>query len=289
MFVINGTSKLTKVLLSSPEYLISPAPINEISKKYAGQPLDRAKMMREYQSLIETYHKFDIEVVEKAADAQTPNSVFARDFGGCIKEGYILGRFKKSIREQERQQYAAKMQALGIPKIAEVKNGYFEGGDFAFLDEKTIAIGQIDRTDETGINEIRDQLAPLGYAVYAVPANPDYLHLDMCFNLVAPKIAIAYLEGLPEAFIALLREKEIEVIAGDESLIYQHGYNVQAIGDNRVLSLAQNTEMNRKMREKGLTVIEVDITELLKAGGGIHCMTFPLARIDEVEVEEKAG
>ncbi|MBS7577139.1 MULTISPECIES: arginine deiminase family protein [unclassified Enterococcus] len=289
MFVINGTSKLTKVLLSPPEYLISPTPINEISKIYAGQPLDRDKMQKEYQNLVEAYRAAGVEVIEAKGNEATTNAVFARDFGGCIKEGYILGRFKKSIREQEREMYAAKMQALGVPKVAEVKNGYFEGGDFAFLDEKTIAIGQIDRTNATGINEIREQLTPLGYDVHAVPANPDYLHLDMCFNLVAPKIAIAYLEGLPQSFIALLKEKKIDVITGSEALIYKHGYNVQAIGDNRVLSLAQNSEMNLKMREKGLTVIEVEITELLKAGGGIHCMTFPLKRVAELEAEVTAG
>ena len=64
-------------------------------------------------------------------------------------------------------------------------------------------------------------------------------------------------------------------------MIYQHGYNVQALGNGRVLSLAQNKAINSAMYELGLEVIEVEITELLKAGGGIHCMTFPLERVAE--------
>lgn len=264
--------------MSPPSFLKQAAPINAISVQYADRLLDHDKMLTEYASLVSAYQAAGIEVVEQPAFSNTPNAVFARDFGGCVKEGYILGRFKKEIRLAERDNYEQKMFELGIPKIAEVSTGYFEGGDFAFIDDTTLAIGQIDRTDARDIEEIRAQLAPYGYKVYAVPANPDYLYLDMCFNLVAPKIAIAYTAGLPKDFLKLLDDKGITIISGNESMIYHHGYNVQALGYRRVLSLAQNKAVNSAMYELGLDVIEVEITELLKAGGGIHCMTFPLER-----------
>ena len=56
-----------------------------------------------------------------------------------------------------------------------------------------------------------------------------YLHLDMCFNLAAPKVAIGYAD-LPDTFVALLKKMEIELITDDEPAIFRHGYNVQAIG-----------------------------------------------------------
>ena len=277
MPVIDGTSRLRKVLLCRPDFLVSAAPINVISEQYT-EPLNHDKMMQEFASVVKAYEENGVEVVQVTSTENMPNAVFARDFGGNVKEGYILGRFKKSIRFLERSYYRKIMEALGIPKIAEVSDGHFEGGDFAFIDEKTLAIGVIDRTDITGVDEIRNQLAPYGYKVYAVQANPDYLHLDMCFNLVAPKLAIAYEAGLPDDFLALLKEKGIKIIAGTEDMIFKHGYNVEALGDNRVLSLKQNTVINEALRKEGMEVIEVDITELLKAGGGVHCMTFPLER-----------
>lgn len=277
MSVVDGTSRLRKVLLCKPEFLVSAAPINVISEQYT-KPLDRDKMMQEFESVVKAYEENGVEVVQVTSTENMPNGVFARDFGGNVKEGYILGHFKKSIRFLERSHYRKIMEELGIPKIAEVSEGYFEGGDFAFIDEKTLAIGVIDRTNLTGVDEIRKQLEPYGYRVYAVKANPDYLHLDMCFNLVAPKLAIAYEAGLPDDFLALLKEKGIKVIAGTEEMIFKHGYNVEALGDNRVMSLKQNTFINDALRKEGMEVIEVDITELLKAGGGVHCMTFPLER-----------
>ena len=277
MTVIDGTSRLRKVLLCKPEFLVSAAPINVISEHYT-KPLNRDKMMQEFESVVKAYEENEVEVIQVTSSENMPNAVFTRDFGGNVKEGYILGRFKKEIRFEERNHYEMIMSELGISKIAEVHDGYFEGGDFAFIDEKTLAIGVIDRTNLTGVDEIRKQLEPYGYKVYAVKANPDYLHLDMCFNLVAPKLAIAYEAGLPDDFSDLLKEKGIKMISGTEEMIFKHGYNVEALGDNRVISLRQNTFINDALRKERMEVIEVDISELLKAGGGVHCMTFPLER-----------
>ncbi|MDY5635509.1 MAG: arginine deiminase family protein [Streptococcus orisratti] len=277
MTVIDGTSRLRKVLLCKPEFLVSAAPINVISEHYT-KPLNRDKMMQEFESVVKAYEENEVEVIQVTSSENMPNAVFTRDFGGNVKEGYILGRFKKEIRFEERNHYEMIMSELGISKIAEVDDGYFEGGDFAFIDEKTLAIGVIDRTNLTGVDEIRKQLEPYGYKVYAVKANPDYLHLDMCFNLVSPNLAIAYEAGLPDDFLDLLKEKGIKVISGTEEMIFKHGYNVEALGDNRVISLRQNAFINDALRKEGMEVIEVDISELLKAGGGVHCMTFPLER-----------
>lgn len=278
MFVKDGTAELKRVLTSPPTYLTKADPINEISKKYQFEVLDQSKLAVEYQHLITAYQQAGITVEQLPARPEMTNGVFARDFGGCVKEGYILGRFKEPIRFAERKAYEAKMQALGIPKIVEVKDGFFEGGDFAFLNEKTIAVGLLQRTDQTGFAEVQAGLAAYGYQVYPVPADARYLHLDMCFNLVADHLAVAYREGLPPAFLQLLDQLEIEIIPVPEAAIFKHGCNLESLGKNRVISLKQNQAVNQALVAHGMEVIELDITETLKAGGGPHCMTFPLSR-----------
>ena len=277
MFVGNGTGVLKKVLVSRPEYL-KPAPINEIAKKWKDTTMDVGKMLEEHQVFVDAYRKAGVEVEFLEADPGRPTSVFARDFGGCVKEGYIMGNFKLPLRYKEHVDYERRMEELGVPKIAEVKTGLFEGGDFAFMNEKWIAVGMADRTNETGVAEIREQLAAYGYEVTGVPVDPAYLHLDMCFNLVDDHIAVAYKEGLPEEFVKRLAKEEIEIIPVEEESIFLHGCNLQSLGAHRVLSLKQNTYVNEELAKRGMDVIELDITEILKAGGGPHCMTFPLLR-----------
>lgn len=277
MFVKNGTGVLKKVLVSRPSYL-KPAPINEIAKKWKDTIMDVELMEREHKLFTDAYRSEGVEVVYLDADPERPNSVFARDFGGCVKEGYILGNFKLDMRYKEHADYEKRMEELGIPCIARVEHGLFEGGDFMFINETTIAIGMADRSNAKGVEEIRKQLEPLGYRIIPVPLNPAYLHLDMCFNLVDENLAVAYAKGLPEEFRKNLKELDIELVEVEEEAIFLHGCNLQALGDHRVLSLARNTIVNRQLRDRGMRVIELPITEILKAGGGPHCMTFPLIR-----------
>ena len=277
MYVKDGTSRLKKVLVSRPQFL-KPAPINEIAKKWKNTVMDVPTMLREHELFVGAYKKAGVEVEFLEPDEERPNSVFARDFGGCVKEGYIMGRFKLDMRYKEHIDYKKRMEELGIPMIGEVKEGLFEGGDFMFMNEHWVAVGMADRTNEAGLVEIKKILEPLGYEVTGVPLKKEYLHLYMCFNLVDDHLAVSYRQGLPEEFRELLAKRNIEIIDVPEEAIYLHGCNLQALGEHRVLSLKQNECVNEKLAAKGMEVIELDITEILKAGGGPHCMTFPLLR-----------
>lgn len=277
MYVKDGTSRLKKVLVSRPQFL-KPAPINEIAKKWKDTVMDVPTMLREHELFVGAYKKAGVEVEFLEPDEERPNSVFARDFGGCVKEGYIMGRFKLDMRYKEHIDYKKRMEELGIPMIGEVKEGLFEGGDFMFMNEHWVAVGMADRTNEAGLVEIKKILEPLGYEVTGVSLKKEYLHLDMCFNLVDDHLAVSYRQGLPEEFRELLAKRNIEIIDVPEEAIYLHGCNLQALGEHRVLSLKQNECVNEKLAAKGMEVIELDITEILKAGGGPHCMTFPLLR-----------
>ena len=178
MFVKNGTGVLKRVLLSKPEYL-KAAKINEIAKKW-DLDLNLKKMKIEHELLVKAYEDNGVKVEYLEADKNRPNSVFARDFGGCVKEGYILGRFKLPIRYKEHIDYEEKMKELKIPVIARVEKGIFEGGDFMFLNEKTIAVGMADRSNEEGVEEIRKQISQYGYEVIGVK----HLHMSYTISLM---------------------------------------------------------------------------------------------------------
>lgn len=277
MFVKNSTGKLKQVLMSYPQYL-SIEPINVISKHFKDHQLDKKKIDEEFNLLVQTYQNLGIEVFFLPPNETYPDSVFARDFGACLKDGYILGRFKHEYRKNERKAYEKKMQELNIPQLFKVHEGYFEGGDFFFLDDKTIVIGLLERTNQIGYQEIKEHFKNQ-YEVLFVKSDPEFLHLDMCFNLIDEHLALICKDAFDISFLQELQKRNIELIEVSKKDIFRHGLNVQALGDKKVLALKKNHDINLQIKQKGYEVIELDITEILKCGGGIHCMTFPLKRI----------
>lgn len=279
VFVKNATNELKKVLVCSPEYYVFNG-INEITKSWMekGETEQNELMVKEWNYLIQAYTDNGVEVVKMTPDPSMQVQTFARDFGACVAEGAIIGKFRHPARQVETAAYEAKLKEHGIPVIARCNAGCFEGGDFWMIDDYTLAFGLVDRTDCAGVDNLREQLYKYGYTVVGVPCPPENLHLDMCFNIVAEKVCIAATDQLPYEFIKMLKKRNFEIIDVPSEMVFKHGCNVQALGNGKVMAIKNNKSVNDKMKALGLNVVEVDLCQILKAGGGPHCMTFPMKR-----------
>lgn len=278
-FVSNGTNVLKKVLLCPPEYF-EFEPINVITEDWLkkGERANIKECMREHSEFVQAYRENGVEVELMQPKKGLTYEVFARDFGGCISEGYIMGKFREPCRVPETEEYEKKMKELGVPVVARCTTGAFEGGDFWMLDEYTIAHGIIARTDKAGFDNIKNQVEELGYTMVGVKCNRQNLHLDMCFNIVAEKTAVVCKAALPDNFIKMLEKRHFTLIDVPQQGVFRHFCNLQSLGNDRVLTLKNNKAVNEQMRALGLKTIELDLVEILKGGGGPHCMTFPLER-----------
>jgi N-dimethylarginine dimethylaminohydrolase len=278
-YVPNSTGRLRKVLLCPPTHF-SFQPINEITRGVLarGESADLAAVAREHGELVDAYRSAGVEVVLAEPEPDLPYMVYARDFGTCLAEGVLIGSFREPVRQGEDLAYERRVRELGLPVIGRISRGAFEGGDFWFLDEATIAQGVVARTTWDGVDDARQILAPLGYTVMGVQLPSKNLHLDMAFNIVAPGIAVAATEQLPEWFLRHLKKRRFEIVDVPSEGVFKHHCNIQALGDGRVLTFAGNVAVNGRLKALGLEVITPEITQLLKGGGGPHCMTFPLQR-----------
>ncbi|SEP83579.1 N-Dimethylarginine dimethylaminohydrolase [Ignavigranum ruoffiae] len=279
IWVSNGTNVLKKVMVCSPRYYVFNA-INEITKGWMekGEKEKNDQMVEEWDTLIQGYKENNVEVIEVEAHKELEVQTFARDFGAMVKEGAIIGKFRHPARQKETEVYEAKLKELGVPVIARCNAGCFEGGDFWMIDEHTIAFGVVDRTDYLGVSNLREQLEKYGYTVVAVPAPPANLHLDMIFNIVAEKICIAATRELPYNFIKMLERRNFKIIDVPSELVFKHGCNVQALGNGKVLGIENNKSVNEAMEAEGIEVVKLPLMQILKAGGGPHCMTYPIER-----------
>lgn len=278
-FVPNSTGRLRKVLLCPPRYF-DFRPINEITRKVlaGGEHADLEAVKREHEGFAQAYRDAGVEVVMMEPSPDLPYMVYARDFGACLAEGALIGSFREPVRQGEDLRYERKLRELGVPIVGRVERGSFEGGDFWFLDEATVAHGVVARSDWEGVRNAARILEPLGYAVIGVQLASRYLHLDMAFNIVAPGVAVCATEQMPDFFLRMLRKRRFELVEVPGEGVFKHHCNLQCLGEDRVLTFAGNADVNRKLAALGLEVITPELTQILKGGGGPHCMTFPLLR-----------
>jgi N-dimethylarginine dimethylaminohydrolase len=277
--VPNSTGKLRKVLLCRPTHFRFE-PINEITKVVleAGERPDLEVFAREHAEFVDAYRSagVEVELIDPAPDL--PYMVYARDFGACLAEGVLMGSFKEPVRQGEELHYERKVRELGVPIVGRITRGAFEGGDFWFLDEATVVQGVVARTTWDGVANAREILEPLGYTVTGVQLPSKNLHLDMAFNIVAPGVAVCASEQLPDFFLRMLRKRRFELIDVPSEGVFRHFCNIEALGDGRVLTFAGNTAVNARLKALGFDLLTPEITQILKGGGGPHCMTFPLLR-----------
>lgn len=278
-YVPNSTGRLRKVLLCPPDYF-DFRPINEITRKVIaeGERADLEGVKREHVAFAQAYREAGVEVVMMEPDPGLPYMVYARDFGACVAEGVLIGSFREPARQGEDLLYARRVRELGVPVIGTIERGFFEGGDFWFLDEATIVHGIVARSDWEGVRNAARILEPLGYTVAGVQLASKNLHLDMAFNIVAEGVAVCAVEQMPDFFLRMLAKRKYELIEVPSEGVFKHHCNIQCLGEGRVLTFAGNSGVNAKLSALGLEVITPELTEILKGGGGPHCMTFPLLR-----------
>lgn len=279
VFTANSTGVLRKVLLCPPTYFTFQ-PINEITKAVLrdGEVADLEVFNREHNELVDAYRQAGVEVELIEPVENLPYMVYARDFGACVQEGAIIGAFREPARQGEELHYIKKLNEMGVPIIGRVDRGSFEGGDFWFLDDATLVHGVVARTDWEGIECAQRILEPLGYTLRGVQLPSRNLHLDMAFNIVAPQVAVCAVDQMPDWFLRQLAKRRFELIEIPAEGVFKHHANIQCLGKDRVLTFAGNKAVNEKLTALGLEVLTPEITEILKGGGGPHCMTFPIKR-----------
>jgi len=92
-----------------------------------------------------------------------------------------------------------------------------EGGDVAWLDEKTLAVGHTYRTNEEGIRQLKQLVEPNGVNVIVVPlphykGPSDVFHLMSILSPVDKDLAVVYSPLMPIVFRNLLLEKGYQLV-----------------------------------------------------------------------------
>lgn len=271
--------KLREVVLSAcPEndQLYDAVAINTVSQAHIGN-IDTIGYKDEHIQFLRILESQGIHVVyTPALPRDHKSAIYTRDPAFTLGDTFVNGILAKETRKYEGDAFKRLTQyenAIDFSRIAP-SGAIIEGGDVILLDDNKVAVGINERTNRESFETL--QAAFPQYEFIDVP-HPD-LHLDVLFTMLGPKKALADVTQLPDNFIQMLTGDGYEIVEADPDEQKTLGCNVLAIDENIVVAAKQNASTNQRLRESGVEVIEVDMPNITKEGGGPRCITCPTNR-----------
>jgi arginine deiminase len=225
-----------------------------------------------------------------------PNLVYTRDVISINGLGAMVLRMTYQPRYPEPLVAGKAVERLGVPIAFRVAPpGMVEGGDFVYLDGETVMMGFGTRSNEAGVEMVRERM--LGKAVrefVAVPLPSFRVHLDGALMVMAPDLALfhraslglfpSYVydeDGVRLQFLEdYLCEKGVELVYADDTEVRMFGTNIVGLGGGKCVSYEWNERIMGILGDRGFDVIGIPGSQLSIGGGGPHCMTAPILRED---------
>jgi len=291
--------------------LCAPSAVDVTDSKIAEQvgwsePVDHQKAMENFMALKTTLEDAGVRVIDYAKELsneqqllseQLINRYFVRDLACVIGNQLLLGNAGSPLRRPE-YPHAHSILAKWFPDQFTSNtqpSQSLECGDVMLLNKNAVLINLGMRTTLEAVESMKERIFQQGFSEIAVidlPKGNDTLHLDMNCNVVNSNLMMAksFVRYFPvQVFTA--QGNRFDML---EPFLKRHGLNVywlekyKTIPDINLINLDPETLVISKQATKEQLLkhpllqkkklLEVDVTELEKGGGGIRCMTLPLVR-----------
>jgi N-dimethylarginine dimethylaminohydrolase len=246
-----------------------------------------------FEESLKEYHAFQLFFTNKnietcffPADQKTSiDSIYCRDASIATDFGMIVCNMGKNGRIQEPKAQLETYRQNTVKILGEITfPGTLEGGDVAWLDQKTLAVGHTYRTNDQGICQLKALLDPKGIEVIVVElphykGKEDVFHLMSILSPVDKNLAVVYSPLMPIKFRNQLLERGFELIEVPDEEFESMGCNVLAVAPRDCLMVDGNPITKKLLEQAGCQVVAYKGNEIsVKGGGGPTCLTRPLKR-----------
>jgi dimethylargininase len=242
---------------------VSPAIANCELTFVRRQPITWSKARDQHRAYEQLLEKLGARVISLPAEPALPDSMFVEDPAIVLDELAVILPLGTASRQPEAESLAKALSPFRKLTYITAPGG-IEGGDVLCI-HRTLYVGLSTRTNDEGIRQLTEILAPHHYQVVAVPVTG-------CLHL---KSAVTYLGRYTllgnRAWFDPARFVNFNWI--DVAPEEPHAANALAVGDT-VIFPASFPRTSTKIESAGFEVTPIDISELQKAESGLTCSSL---------------
>jgi N-dimethylarginine dimethylaminohydrolase len=258
-----------------------------LALNYLSKP-DFSLALKEYENFEAIFKNNTIKVHHFSSNENVKmDAIYCRDASIATDFGVIICNMGKEGRRNEPEAQLEEYQKQNMPVLGVIKSpGTIEGGDVAWLDDKTLAVGRTYRTNDEGIKQLKKLLETNGVSVIVADlphykGQEDVFHLMSILSPVDSDLAVVYSPLMPIRFRNELLERGFNLIEVPEEEFDSMGCNVLAISPRNCVMVAGNPKTKKLLEAAGCKVTTYLGNEIsVKGGGGPTCLTRPLVRIE---------
>ena len=247
----------------------------------------------DFEEAINEYSEFENLIISSAQDIiylpednnLTIDSIYVRDSILVSPKGLIICNMGRKSRTSEAFACSEVYESKGYKIAGKIDPpGTIEGGDVIWIDNNHVAVGLGPRTNQEGINQLKNILGNdvnLETVQLPAPNHPeDVLHLMSIISPIDNDLSLIYRKFMPVSFINWLENLGMKFVEVSDTEYDKMGCNILACAPRSVIMLDDISSVKIKFENEGCTVKTYTGNEISRKGeGGPTCLIRPLIRV----------
>ncbi|MHB8094560.1 MAG: dimethylarginine dimethylaminohydrolase family protein [Candidatus Aminicenantales bacterium] len=227
------------------------------------QAIDVDLAIRQHHAYQERLAALGCRLLQLPAEPDLPDSIFVEDTAVLLDEAGIITRPGAASRRPETESIARALAPFRALHTITAP-GCLDGGDVLRLG-KTLYVGLSSRSNQAAIEQLRTFLDPYGYTVRGLELT-GCLHLKSAVTQVAANTLLFNPKWIDPAIFP-----GWQIIAVDPS---EPSAANALLLDETVIHPSAYPATRRRMEARGIPAVPVDVSEVIKAEGGVTCCSL---------------
>lgn len=257
-----------EILMCPPTYYAIEYKINP----WMVAQVNRQKAQLQWMKLKDAFLNLNMKVFLIEPIKHLPDMVFTADQGAIYDHIFIKSNFRFKERQRESIYTLQYFKDTNFAIVELPKGVYFEGqGDFVIYKD-VILLGTGDRTNIKAAKIIQTLLNKKVIPLRLI--DPYFFHLDTALCVLPEGCIMYYRNAFSKSSLIKIKNLTQDLISISKTDAHKMACNSVLYRNNIVVNKGLSKGLIKKLKKKGLKIIEVDLSEFLKGGGGAHCLTW---------------